>query len=361
MSLRVGLLINPIAGIGGQGGFKGSDADWKDALDAGFEPVAPARAQRFVDGVEGVTWLCGPGAMGLPGLPCLEGGAVLGQTTGDDTRRIAKELANHVDLLCFVGGDGTATDIAAAIGDGLPCLGIPGGVKITSPVFAHDPDEAAWLVSHLQPGFETTVRDVTDLDEVAYKAGRVETKLTGSLRVPLSPAIQGGKAATTTETPLEPLVDQVMEDWDRDAAYLVGAGSVCKAIKAQFWGQPTLLGVDALLGDRIVETDLNGPAIEAFVAAQQAEGRQVRILLSTIGGQGMLLGRGTQVFTPNALASVGWSNIWVVAPPEKLIGLKGLHVDSGDPSFDAEAPKHIRVTAGWHETRMVRVLHGPSG
>ena len=188
----------------------------------------------------------------------------------------------------------------------------------------------------------------------------METRLTGSLRVPLSPAIQGGKCATTTETPLEPLVEQVLEDWDRDAAYLVGAGSVCQAIKASFWGEPTLLGVDAIVGDRIVATDLNGPAVESFIAQQQAEGRKVRILLSTIGGQGMLLGRGTQVLTPSALRGVGWDAITVVAPPEKLIGLKGLHVDSGDAGFDAAAPKHLRVTAGWHETRMVRILRGPT-
>lgn len=370
MTLRVGLLVNPIAGIGGPGGFKGSDADWKTALEAGFQPQAGERARRFLAAVdEDIAWTAPPGALGAAYIPVddpsdialvLENEAfAVGHTSADDTRRAAKELAAWgLDLLCFVGGDGTATDIAHAIGDKVPCLGIPGGVKITSPVFAHDPDEAAWLVNHLRPGFETTQRDVTDLDEVAYKAGRVETKLTGSLRVPLSPAIQGGKCATTTETPLEPLVDQVLEDWNRDAAYLVGAGSVCKAIKAQFWGEPTLLGVDAIVGDRIVETDLDGPAVEAFVRAQQAEGRDVCILLSTIGGQGMLLGRGTQVLTPAALRAIGWGNLWVVAPPEKLVGLRGLHVDSGDAAFDAAAPKHIRVTAGWHETRMVRVLHG---
>ena len=218
----------------------------------------------------------------------------------------------------------------------------------------------SWVAVPEGDFFYCTVRDVTDLDEAAYKDGRVDTRLTGSLRVPLSPAMQGGKCATTTETPLEPLVEQVLEDWDIEAAYLVGAGSVCQAVKKQFWGEPTLLGVDAIVGDRIVETDLNGPAVEAFVAAQQAAGRRVKILLSTIGGQGMLLGRGTQVFTPAALAQVGWSGIHVVAPPEKLIGLRGLHVDSGDADFDAAAPKHIRVTAGWHETRMIRVLHGAS-
>jgi predicted polyphosphate/ATP-dependent NAD kinase len=306
-----------------------------------------------------VVWLTVPGAMGLPELPCGDGEAKqLGQTTPEDTRVAAAAMLGLVDLLCFVGGDGTATDVAAAVEQRLPCLGIPAGVKITSAVFAHDPEEAAWLVANLRPGFDTVARDVTDLNEEAYREGRLETRLTGSLRVPLSPAVQGAKVATTHDTPLEPLVEQVLADWDPDAAYLVGAGSVCKAIKDQFWGKPTLLGVDAIVGDRVVATDLDAPHVEAFLGEQQAAGRRVRLILSTIGGQGMLLGRGTQVLTPAALRAIGWGLITVVAPPDKLVGLPGLHVDSGDTAFDDAAPAYIRVTSGHNETRMVRVLHG---
>lgn len=363
--LRVGLLVNPIAGIGGAAGHKGSDRDWKADLDAGFEPHAPERAARFVTAVgDAVEWLTVPGALGVADRPVLDAlpAKAIGGTTAEDTLAAAVALVEAgVDLLCFVGGDGTATDVAQAVGTRVPCLGVPAGVKITSPVFAHDVDEAAWLVANLGDGFETVDRDVTDLDEAAYREGRIETHLTGQLRVPLSPAVQGGKVATTVDTPLEPLVEQVLRDWDRDAVWLVGAGSVCRAVKDRFWGAPTLLGVDMIDGDRIVATDLDGPAVERTVQTAHGDGRPVKVLLSTIGGQGVLLGRGTQVLTPKALRAIGWDNLHVAAPPEKLLGLRGLWVDSGDPGWDAEAPKHLRVVTGWNETRMVRVLHGAAG
>lgn len=360
MTLRVGLLVNPIAGIGGQAGFKGSDHDWRRALDEGFDPVAPVRAKRFVDAVAAargadVEWLTVPGAMGVEGLPKLDGEpGRIGETGPEDTKRAAQALRGAgVDLLCFVGGDGTAADVAAAVDGDVPCLGVPGGVKITSAVFAHDLDEAAWLVTHLDPRFETVARDVTDLAEDAYRAGRVEVDLRGSLRVPASPMVQGGKVPTTGDTPLGGIVENALRGWDPDALHLIGAGSVCRALKERFWGEPTLLGLDAVHGDRILETDLDARRLTALV---QAHDGPVELWLTVIGGQGMLLGRGTQVLSPEVLWRVGWDRIHVLAPPEKLLGMRGLHVDSGDPDFDVQAPQYIRVVSGPRETRMVRVL-----
>lgn len=365
--LRLGLLVNPVAGLGGPAALKGSDKTaWRKALDAGYAPQAPGRARRFVEQVgPGFEWIAAPGAMGADECPgatvlSLPGDFAVGKTTPEDTVRAAKALRDaNVDLLCFLGGDGTATCVAQAVGDKMPCLGVPGGVKITSPVFCHDVEEAAWLVRTLRPGFETMQRDVTDIDEEAYRQGVVHVKLTGALEVPRSPAVQMGKVATSDETALEPLVEQVLRDWDADALTLVGAGSVCEAIKDQFWGKPTLLGVDAIQGSRITQSDLDDRVIAKLVDEAKGKGQAVRIVLSTIGGQGMLLGRGTQMFTPAVLKAVGWENLRVVAPPEKLLGLRALHIDTGEPSFDATAPKHIRVTTGYNETRMVRLVHGP--
>jgi predicted polyphosphate/ATP-dependent NAD kinase len=364
--LRVGLVVNPVAGLGGPGAYKGSDGNWQDALAEGYKPTSPARAKRFVEACgPDLHWVAPPGLMGAdyaPGcqvvLPGLK--PELGKTTGDDTIRAAAAVRDaKVDLLCFVGGDGTAADIAKAVDAKQPCLGVPGGVKITSAVFAHDVEEAAWLVSHLRPGFETLLRDVTDLDEVAYRTGHVDIELKGNLRVPMSPAIQSGKVATSTDTPLEPLMEQVLQEWDGDALHFVGAGSVCQAVKDQFWGKPTLLGVDAIQGSRITANDLDDRQIAELAEKQLAAGGKVRIVLSTIGGQGMLLGRGTQMFRPELLKRIGWESLRVVAPPEKLLGLRALHVDTGDPEFDLTAPKHIRVTTGWNESRMMRLVHGP--
>jgi predicted polyphosphate/ATP-dependent NAD kinase len=363
--LLVGLLVNPVAGLGGPGAYKGSDGKWKEAMEHGYKPTAPDRARQFVERVgDAVEWVSVPGAMGGDYVPDArrvlpDSRFVVGSTSRDDTVRCAQALRDAgIQLLCFLGGDGTATDVSKAVGDKLPCLGVPAGVKITSPVYTHDVAEAAWLVGQLQSGFETILRDVTDLDEVAYRTGHVELELKGNLRVPLSPAIQDGKVATSTETPLEPLVEQVLQEWDPDALVLVGAGSVCQAVKAQFWGKPTLLGVDAIQGSRIIQNDLDDRRIAELVDAQSQGGGKVRVVLSTIGGQGMLLGRGTQMFRPDVLRKVGWDSLRVIAPPEKLLGLKGLHIDTGDADFDATAPKHIRVVTGWNETRMMRILSG---
>jgi predicted polyphosphate/ATP-dependent NAD kinase len=364
--LRVGLLVNPVAGLGGPGAFKGSDLDWKTALEKGYKPSSPERARRFCKEIgPGVQWVTVPGAMGADDVAGAEivlkdSKFEVGKTTRDDTVRAAQALLEaKVDLLCFLGGDGTAFDVMRAVADKVPCLGVPAGVKITSAVFAHDVEEAAWLVENLAAGFETIPRDVTDLDEAAYRTGHVDIELKGQLRVPLSPAIQAGKVATPTETPLEPLIEQVLQDWEEDALHLVGAGSVCEAVKKQFWGTPTLLGVDAIQGTRITASDLDDRRIAELVDAQLAKGGKVRVTLSTIGGQGMLLGRGTQVFRPEVLKKVGWESLRVVAPPEKLMGLRGLHIDTGDLDFDLTAPKHIRVVTGRNETRMMRLLHGP--
>lgn len=363
--LRVGLIVNPVSGLGGPGAYKGSDLTWKDALAAGYKPTAPERAKRFVQLVgDAVEWWTVPGAMGhdeAPGatLVLIDAKLEVGATTSADTQKAAAALRDaKVDLLCFAGGDGTAADVSKAVNSTVACLGIPTGVKITSAVFAHDVEEAAWLVQNLVPGFETVPRDVTDLDEAAYRTGHVDVELKGMLKVPMSPAIQSGKVATSSDTPMGPLVEQVLQGWDETALNLVGAGSVCHAIKDQFWGDETLLGVDAIQGNRIVAADLSDRRMAELVAAQKAKGGAVRIYLSTIGGQGMLLGRGTQVFQPDVLRVVGWDNLHVVAPPEKLLGLKGLHIDTGDPALDATAPKHIRVITGWNEFRLMRLLHG---
>lgn len=407
--LRVGLLVNPIAGLGGPGAFKGSDGNWKDALAQGYAPTAPDRARRLIARVTAnagtigaaVDWVTVPGAMGAdvfahagpngatstPGPTAMTNATAtaaatsaangsasattskpeilalglfeLGKTTREDTARAATALRDaKIDLLVFLGGDGTAADVSHAIDSTVPCLGVPAGVKITSPVYTHDVEEAAWLLGQLRRGFETVTRDVTDLDEAAYRTGHVDIELKGALKVPMSPAIQDGKVATSAETPLEPLVEQLLRDWDPEALYLVGAGSVCAAVKAQFWGKPTLLGVDAIHGNRIIQSDLDDRRIAELVAQQQGTGKPVRVVLSTIGGQGMLLGRGTQMFRPAILKSVGWDALRIVAPPEKLLGLRGLHIDTGDPDFDANAPKHIRVITGWNETRMMRLLAG---
>lgn len=353
--MRIGLLVNPIAGVGGPAGLKGSDGAWQEALARGVEPQAQTRARELVQGLADVEiqWISAPGCMGVPEAEQLDLEVPdLGSTTPADTHRVTKALlAAGIDLLVFVGGDGTATDLVGVVPDDQPVLGIPGGVKITSPVFAFTVEDAIDMLELLRPGFESEMRDVTDLDEERYQHNEVQVVLKGSLRVPLSPLIQGGKCATPQESRLEPLVEQVMNHWPgEDALVLVGAGSVMRAIKQQFWGTPTLLGIDAIHKGKIVATDLSGERLDELMAQHD----DVHLMISPIGGQGMVLGRGTQQLRPHHLEQIGWDNIHVVSPPEKLLGVKAVRFDTGSKTLDATAPKFVRITVGYNETRLMR-------
>jgi predicted polyphosphate/ATP-dependent NAD kinase len=150
--MRLGLIVNPIAGIGGRVGLKGSDGAeiQQMALRLGAVPQAQVRAAAALevltpwqDALELVT---PPGLMGedlarsCGFAPQVIGLLPPGPTSAADTRRFAQAMSNQpVDLLLFAGGDGTARDICAVVGESHPVLGIPAGVKIHSAVFATRP------------------------------------------------------------------------------------------------------------------------------------------------------------------------------------------------------------------------------
>jgi predicted polyphosphate/ATP-dependent NAD kinase len=382
----VGLLVNPIAGIGGRVGLKGSDgADIvRRALALGASPEAGSRAATAVR--ELLARWPSPGAPPVVLVAPLEmgeasavaagarmeviGSIASGATTAADTVRLARLLAGHgVDLLLFAGGDGTARDLDDALRDApVPVLGIPAGVKIHSAVFATGPAAAGAVAAAflaLPPGRRRTeLREVLDLDEEAYRRGEVAPRLWGELSVPVERRrLQARKAPTPASeaAAVAAVAGEVVAGAPIGARYILGPGSSVRAIADRFGVRKTLVGVDVV--------EVRGPGAATLVAADAAEADlrpiveagDCRIVVTPIGGQGFIFGRGNQQISPSVIRGVlqrsGRAGIIIVATPAKLaaIGTRPLLVDTGDPVLDRELAGHSPVITGRGERTVARV------
>lgn len=372
MRKKLGLIVNPVAGMGGRVGLKGSDGEetLRRARELGAKPTSPGRAMAALkpllemkDGIELVTY---PGDMGesearqLGFGPIVVGSINPGATTSQDSQQAAKDLqAKQVALILFAGGDGTARDIYNAIGLDLPVIGIPAGVKIHSGVYATNPQRAGELaVKYLQGNVKKTgEKEVMDIDEAAYRQGRVSAKLYGYLKVPIDRRYtQGVKAASARdeheiwvqESIAEHVVQNLAEDW----IYLIGAGTTPRAIMDRLGLENSLLGVDAVQKGHLIGSDLNEQQLLDLV-----HDRQAKIIITPIGGQGYLFGRGNQQLSPDVIKAIGLENITVVATPNKLNSLerRPLLVDTGDPAVDDDLRGYIRIITGFKEEKVCKV------
>lgn len=384
MRRRLGLIVNPVAGLGGRVGLKGSDGPevQKRALELGAVPQAVDRAARAVERLRSVPDLeiltypheMGADAVRQGGLePAVIGAIVPGHTTAADTRRAAQEMRDReVELLLFAGGDGTARDIYEAIGLDLPVLGIPAGVKIHSAVFATNPRNAGDLAALYLQGQVEGLREaeVMDIDEEAVRQGIVSARLAGYLKIPYRTNwVQSAKVAQSSEeASLASLAYDVVERMKEGWFYILGPGTTVRAIAQELGIPKTLIGVDVV---RIVDDPeaANGEGRRAeVVIADASEAQllallhqvgtgQVQIVVTLIGGQGCLFGRGNQPISPRVLEQVGKDNIIVVSTPEKLysLGNQPLWVDTGDPTVDQMLCGYIQVVTGYHERAVRKV------
>lgn len=369
MGPRVGLIVNPLAGIGGRVGLKGSDGlevQWR-ALALGALPVALDRtvvALRGVSAVPDLELIAYPGEMGADaartcGLaPEVVGAIEAGRTTAEDTRRAAREMRQlGVDLLLFAGGDGTARDVYDAVGLDLPVLGIPAGVKIHSAVYATSPRSAGELAALYLQGRVSRLREaeVMDVDEEAFRQGVVAARLYGYLKVPFrSQLLQGAKVAScpSERATLRAIARAVVDRMEEGCLYIVGPGTTTRAIASELGLAKTLIGVDVVAGGKIVAADANEARLLELIG-----GRRARIVVTPIGGQGYLFGRGNQQISPRVIGEVGPQNVIVVSTPEKLQALAGrpLLVDSGDEAVDRLLCGYVRVITGYDEEAVYRV------
>ena len=368
---RLGVIVNPIAGMGGRVGLKGTDGPEVAAAARrlGASPEAPGRAvdallrvkERLEESLEVVA---APGEMGTDEAteagysPSVVGSMASDATTADDTKQAARRMADMgVHLILFAGGDGTARDIYDAIEDAVPVLGVPAGVKMHSAAFATSPKAAADLALGFLTGQIDEFREaeVMDLDEAAFRSGALSAKLYGYLKVPHEPAlVQGPKDGRSfrdeaaQEDIAAAFAETILDGW----LYILGPGTTVRAIATKLRLDKTLLGVDLVLDGDLVDRDVTEARI-----LEAMKGRDVKIVVTPIGGQGHILGRGNQQISPRVIRRAGHENIVVVATPEKLAGLRGrpLLVDTGDTEVDEMLEGYISVVTGHGREAVHRV------
>jgi len=393
---KLGLIVNPCAGVGGRVGLKGSDGAevLRAALERGAVRDAPRRARlalervaRVREHVEVVTW---PGEMGedearAAGFEPRVVGSLEGHrsyvlceldrtgaephiscddfvlTTPDDTRRAAGDLlAAGVDLLLFAGGDGTARTICAAVGDAVPVIGVPAGVKIHSAVYATTPAAAGdvcCLYLHERPAtVQLREGEVMDIDEDAFREDRVSAHLYGYMTVPYARGLtQSAKAGGVAgeERALRDIATEVVAGMEPGSLYILGPGTTTRAVMERLGLPKTLLGVDAVRDGILAGADLTEAQVLELVAAAPRS----FIVVTVIGGQGHVFGRGNQQISPAVIRAAGPDRVIVIATQTKLLSLEGrpLLVDTGDPVLDEQLSGYARVITALGERTMYKV------
>lgn len=366
LAMLLGLIINPIAGMGGRVGLKGTDGGeaLEEALKRGAEPKARDRAYIALRTLrlEGAKWVTWGGQMGETLLAELGyefrvlGRPVGPGTSAGDTREAATAMeAAGVGLLIFVGGDGTAADIVDTVDMRVPVLGVPSGVKMYSAVFASTPQAAAELIGAYVAGeAPLTEREVMDIDEEAYRGGRLDASLKGYARTPFKASLVLSEKTAAPMADEEPVKDGIAErivgEMRPGALYVLGPGSTVGRIAERMGLRKTLLGVDLVRDGELLAGDVDEETI------LRSLGPDNWIVLSPLGGQGSLLGRGNQQISAEVVRRVGPDHIIIVSTPHKLQGLTGLSVDTGDPELDDDLRGFRRVVTGFHESRLMRVV-----
>lgn len=361
-AFRLGLIINPLAGLGGPAALKGSDGMAAEALARGSEPRASERTRLALQCLlplrERLQFLSFPGAMGADLLHELGfAHQVLGSlndavTSAEDTKQAVQRLQEAgCGLILFAGGDGTARDVCSVVQEGQPVLGIPAGVKIHSGVYAISPRAAGELAARLVEGglVRLACGEVRDLDEAALREGRVAARWYGELTVPeeghfMQQTKQAGMESE--ELVLLELADWLQDSMEDGVRYVFGPGSTLHGLAQNLGLETTLLGVDVIENGQVLARDVTEAQLFELV-----DGYPSRLLVTAIGGQGHILGRGNQQISPRVLRAIGLDHLRVVATKRKLGTLQGrpLLVDSGDPQLDDSFPAAVRVWAGYKE------------
>lgn len=378
MALRVGLVVNPIAGMGGRVGLKGTDRAVAEAQARGARPVAPGRAADFVARLkelldagalaEPPEWLTAGGSMGedeLRGQDVGEAEVVhrprAPTSAADTVAAVRAAAAKGAQVLVFCGGDGTARDVADAAPPGLPIVGIPSGVKMHSAVFAISPEAAAELLAyHAQGAARVVEAEVLDVDEEAYRRGEWKVKLYRLAPTLDEPMLRQLGKMTFEELHEEELQKDLAEHvadlakQHPQRLFLLGPGSTLDTIGTKLGVQKTLLGFDAWHAGKQVGRDLD----EGGLLRLLDQHPDACLVLSPIGAQGFVLGRGNQQASPEVVRRVGIPRLVIVATPGKLRATPALRVDSGDHALDAElrARGHLPVVLGYRTSRLVPVL-----
>ncbi len=350
---KVGFILNPIAGMGGKVGLKGTDGVLQEAIRRGAEPVAPKKAEEFLRGLKKKRkfYTCS-GKMGENVFKKvgMEAEIVYDAphiTTAEDTKKAARIMAEIADIIVFVGGDGTACDLLDAIDARVPMLGVPAGVKMYSAVFAFTPRDAALIIDRIEElGVEE--REVMDIDEEAFRRGELKVKFKGYALTPVHERVQGGKDVMVGDGKKE-IAQWIVEEMDEDAVYIIGGGSTTWEIKKAIGINGSFLGIDVVKGKKLLCRDAGEREIMKLLKGK------AKIIVSPLGGQGFIFGRGNQPISSEVIKRVGRENIIVVATKDKLNTLDSLKVDTGDENVNEMLRGYIDVIVGYKEKRIMKV------
>ncbi len=363
---RLGVIVNPYAGIGGALALKGSDGAQirAKALAMGAEKKANekmAKALSILTALSGkFTVLTAHGEMGASVCEALDIPFDIiytpgtEQTEGHDSELAAKAMVEaNVDLLLFAGGDGTARNICKTVGNRVPVLGVPAGCKIHSGVYCVSPSAAGQVVSQMIAGELVSEMDaeVRDIDEEAFRQGKVIAKHFGEMRVPaelsyIQAVKMGGKEdEALVLDDIAAHISEVMEE-EPETYFVMGSGSTVGAIMDYLGLANTLLGVDVVYQGKLVKSDVT--AAELIALTQE---KPCKVVLTVIGGQGHILGRGNQQLSPQFIRQIGKKNMLLVATKQKLKALDGkpLRLDSGDSDLDTSLAGAFTLITGYRD------------
>lgn len=367
----LGFIVNPVAGMGGSVGLKGTDGEAivHEAIRRGARPIAGERAARAIARLTAslphvdVLTVAGPMGEEAAREARIDAGVLelsrVGSSSSADTRMAAKTMAaNGVDLILFAGGDGTARDILGATGDRVPMLGVPAGVKMHSAVFGTTPANAGDLAALFLAGSpRAPLRDaeVMDLDEDAIRTGTVSAQLYGYARSPFERRlVQNAKSGSAPgeNATLDAVARQLATGMQNGTIYILGPGTTTRRVADALGIPSTLLGVDAVLDRKAIGLDLDEQALLRLIGGRRAE-----IIVGVLGGQGSLFGRGNQQISAEVIRRVGRDRITVISTVEKLIALPAgaLQVDTGAPEIDAMLTGHLPVITGPDRTMLVKI------
>ena len=376
--VRLGLLVNPDAGLGGRLGLKGSDGQAEIARSRGAQDRSGPRMRSMLDhlitiskeNLEGIQWYVSEGRMGtdwiLPAISSLEVIHSSNKSTNaDDTSELVRSMiGSDIDLLVYAGGDGTTRDVVAALSEygrpELPIIGVPTGVKMHSGCFASSPKAAAEVLSAwLKGDLLLSSTEVLDLDEELYREGKWVVRLYAEANTPASPRwMQGSKMrveASGEEEIIQGLADHIRETLIDDQMMIIwGSGGTLRTIGGILGFELNTLGIDITLGANIIGSDLNENDILSALQEHQGD---VILLLSPMGGQGFLIGRGNLQLSPDVLRIIGEDRVLGIVTPAKMVTLRSLRIETGDPEMDKRFSdkKYLKVLQGYRTTRVLKV------
>ena len=375
MVSKIGFVVNPVAGMGGKVGLKGTDGVLKQAIKLGAKPVAPEKAeetiQEFISKYstkDEIQWFTCLGEMGgdelkKAGVNKMEivYNPTDKDTSSNDTKNACKEfLKKHVDLIFFCGGDGTARDIFEIVSTKLPILGIPSGVKMHSGVFGINTSASAKML-HEFVNKNLTIGDaeIMDLDEERYRKGEWNIRLFGIAKGIVEPTyVQVGKTMfefVSDDEIKDELTEHILDEIEQnsDFLFLFGSGGTIDYIARKLDIKNTLLGIDAAYNKKVMGADLNEEEILRLLEKYP----KAKLILSPIGAQGFILGRGNLQLSPKVIRKIGIDNIIVVSTPSKLASTPVIRVDTGDKKLDQlfAEKEFMMIVIGYRLSRVVKI------